>query len=151
MKQRIQGSRAYIKRTVDEILTTDGSARMVALSFALGTFLALLPTFGFAVFIGMLLLIAFPRLHKPGLLMAFVLWNPIMQIPLYSLSILIGSHLFSGMPIMSFDFALLDHVYNITRRVLIGNLIVTTVVSLISYCVVFTAIRKAKGRSVFEN
>lgn len=122
---------------------------MVAFSFALGTFLALLPTLGFAPFLGLLLLVLVPALHKPALLTAFVVWNPLVQIPLYTLSIAIGSALFSGMPIVSFDIAFLDHVYNLTRRVLVGNLIVTSTLSVVSYFTIFVLIRCAKGRPVF--
>lgn len=73
MYPRLQTTRAYIANIRTEILTTDGSARMVAFSFMLGSFLALLPTLGFGVFFGMILLILFPRLHKPGLLAAFMI------------------------------------------------------------------------------
>lgn len=149
MKRRWQTPHAYVKNILEEILQTDGSARVVAFSFALGSFIALLPTFGFGPFVGLTLLLLFPKLHKPALLFAFVVWNPIVQVPLYSLSIIIGSYLFSGMPVVSFDFSLLDHAYNLTRRVLVGNVIVSTSLTLISYAFIFILIRTLKGRPVF--
>lgn len=151
MKLRYPQPKSFIERTIEEILQTDGSAAAVASSFALGTLIALLPTIGFGIFLALLLLIVFPSLHKPGLLLAFVVWNPLVQIPLYSFNLALGSVLFSGMPVMSFDIVFLDHAYNLTRRLLIANLIVSSTLAVFSYIIVFATIRRMKGRPVFTN
>lgn len=148
--KRWTSPRGYINHVTDEIMKTEGSAAVVASSFTVGTFFALLPTFGLGIFLALLVLIIFPNLHKPSTLLAFVVWNPLVQIPLYTLSIAIGAFLFSGMPVVSFDFVWIDHVYNVTRRVLVGNLIVTASLSVISYCTIFVIIRKLKGRKIFS-
>lgn len=131
-------------------METDGSAEIVARSFAIGTFIALLPTVGLGFFFTLLLLVYFTSLHKPAALSAFVVWNPLVQVPLYALSAIIGGLIFSGMPVVSYDFAFLDHVVNFTRRVFIGNLIVTTTLTIISYLAVFIAIRRLKHKPVFR-
>lgn len=141
----------YLEKIVADVLHTDGSAKRVALSFAIGTFIALLPTFGIGVFVGLLFLLLFPYLHKPALLSAFVVWNPFVQIPLYSLGIAIGAYLYSGMPVVTYDFVLLDQVIALTRRVLIGNLIVTSTLTLLSYAAIFILIRKMKHRPLIMN
>lgn len=151
MQSPIHETLAYLDRILDEILLTRGSARNVALSFAIGTFVALLPTLGFGFFFCLLLLILIPRLHKPGMLSAFIVWNPLVQIPLYTLSIYIGTLLFSDLPVMGFEVTFMDHVYNFTRRVLIGNVIVTSVVACISYMVVYILIRAYKNRPLFPD
>ncbi len=138
--------RNYVQRIIKDILETDGSAEIVARSFAIGTFVALLPTFGFGFMAAVGLVLVVPVLHKPSVLGAFVVWNPLVQIPLYSLSIWIGTLLFSGLPVVSVDVVFLDHIYNFTRRVFIGNIIVTTTLTIVSYLTIFTLIRRAKGK-----
>ena len=148
MRHWYKNSIHYLKGLVAEVMETDGSAQVVAFSFALGSFIALLPTFGIGVFIALLLLILFPFLHKPGLLVAFVIWNPLVQIPLYSIGIGIGALLFSGLPVVSLDVTLWDQVVSLTRRVFVGSLIVSSTLSVLSYCLVFILIKKLKGKPI---
>src|SRR5690606_31228748 len=71
------------------------SNKQLALGFALGTFIAVLPTPGFGVLIGIFLVFLFKRINKYTMLFSFAVWNPLFLTPIYLLSYKIGSWLFN--------------------------------------------------------
>ncbi len=122
-----------LKKHWADIVLGDFTPHNIALGLALGTFIALLPTFGFGVFIAMGIVFMFPHINKPATVMAFILWNPLTQIPVYILSIHLGGFLFDGMPVVKYDIEILNQIYTLTRRFLIAHIIVSFACSLIMY------------------
>lgn len=137
---------SHINKAVHAIRNTDGSADLIARSFSIGTFIALLPTFGFGIVIAGLLLLFFASLNRPAIIAAFAVWNPLVQIPLYILSFEIGIILYGNAPVVAYDIEFLNQVFTITQRVLIGNFIITSCITMISYLTVFFAIRIFKHK-----
>lgn len=130
------------KRSWDEFLLGGTDPHEVALGFALGSFIALLPTFGFSALLGILLMMVFPRLNRPAVFLALALWNPLVQIPIYALSFGIGSELFGNAPVIKYQVEILNQLYTFTRRFLVGHLLLTAAVTVITYVVVWVLSRR---------
>ncbi len=122
-----------LKKHWADIFLGDFTPHNIALGLALGTFIALLPTFGFGILVAMGILFFFPHINKPATVFAFILWNPFTQIPVYMLSIHLGSFLFEGIPIVKYDIEILNQFYTFTRRFLVAHVLVSLACSLIIY------------------
>jgi uncharacterized protein len=119
------------------VIETKKSPHSIALGFTLGTLIALLPTPGFSVLIGILVVFIFNKINKYSLFGAIALWNPLVQIPIYTLSYKIGNLIFGSMPLVEYKISLLHQILIYTRRFLIGNVILAILISIISYIVVW--------------
>ena len=125
----------YLRKRWVKFLVGDISANGVAAGFALGTFVALLPTFGFGIFFVLWIVILFPKINKPAAILAMAFWNPIFQAPVYSVSFLLGNELFGGLSIVVYKIEILSQIYNFTRRFLVAHIIVSLVVSALAYII----------------
>ena len=56
------------KKRLEEVLEIKTSPHSIAAGFAIGTFIAILPTFGLGLFIGIILLFIFKRISKISML-----------------------------------------------------------------------------------
>lgn len=109
------------------------SPHEIALGFAVGTFLVLLPTPGISFLLALLVLFLFPRINKFTLLGAFIVWNPLLSIPLAGAGYRIGNLLFAGEPVMRFRIVLLNTIYHYTLRYAVGNTILAMILASVSY------------------
>ena len=116
-----------------KILEIKSSPHSIALGFAVGTFIALLPTFGFGAFIGLFLLLIFENMNKVSLLSAFVIWNPLILAPIYYLSYRFGILLCGGVVADKLSFRIQDLLYSFSRTFLIGNFIISLSISILCY------------------
>jgi len=114
----------------------------IALGFALGTFIALLPTFGFSVLLGLLLIFLFPNTNRPAVFLSLAVWNPIVQIPIYAASFYVGTMLFGNMPVVQYDLELLNQAYTFTRRFLVGHLLISTLLTIVAYITAYITMRQ---------
>lgn len=142
-----------IKKHNQEILKHFGriaqvkhSPHEIALGFALGTMLAILPTFGFGIFIGLFILVIYRKISRITLLGSFLVWNPFIIGPLYAASLQLGTIIFGTNPVLFFNVEVFNHVLNYTRRFIVGNLILSTTISLLSYGAVYFIAYKCKKR-----
>lgn len=124
------------KYYVDEIYRLNSTPHEIALGFSIGAFIAILPTPGFSVLIGVLIAILYKKINKYALFGALALFNPIMMIPLYTLSYKIGDLFLSTQPITTFEIIFLNTVLTYTKRYLLGAVIVASIGSTISYFIV---------------
>lgn len=122
-----------IKEKWADLLLGDFTAHDIALGIAIGTFIALLPTFGFSVFLALLFVFIFPHVNRPAIFLALLIWNPVVQVPVYALSLHLGSMLFEGQPLIQYDIAVLNQIYSFTRRFLVAHMIITTVFTMLMY------------------
>ncbi len=109
----------------------------IAAGFAIGTFISLLPTFGFSIILVTLFLLLFPKVNRPATVIALAFWNPILQVPIYTLSYEIGSMIFGDLPVVKYNIEILNQFFTLTRRLVVGNLITTSLLSVLSYLFVF--------------
>jgi hypothetical protein len=114
-------ARAYV-RALTAVRTSN---HQLALGFAVGTFISVLPTPGFNILLGFVAVAAYPRINKLSLFGAMA----------------------GAEPTVEFDVVIVNEVYNFTRRYLVGNLIVASLVSTASYAIVrgVTHFSRAKG------
>ncbi len=128
-----------------QVLRTDISPNRIAGSFALGTALAILPTPGISILIGLLLSFLFKKIHTLSLALAFIVWNPFIVTPLYVLSYQIGDFFFASRPISPVNIEFANIFVAFSRRFLLGNLIVSLSFAIVSFFIIrFLVIQKRK-------
>ena len=137
-----------IKKHFHEVLEIKTTPNEIALGFAVGTGIALLPTFGLGFLIGLLVVLIFKNVSKLSMLIAFAVWNPLFLIPITTLSYFIGDMILADEPITRFRFELLNQFYTYSLRYLIGNLIITIIATVVSYSVVFYLVRKYQKKEI---
>lgn len=115
----------------------DSSCPQIALSFSLGTLIAILPTPGFGIFIGLSLLVLFKSLNKIAMVLAITVWNPFLQIPLYFASYRLGCLLLGQSAAYEAEIPWLTLLTESTQAFMLGNSILGFVVSSASYFIVF--------------
>ncbi len=124
---------AKIKNHLKEVLKTKTGENSIALGFALGTLIAILPTYGFSILLGLLTVLIFKKISKISLFVGLAFWNPLILTPLYMLSYKIGEYLFRNSIVEEYEITLSQQIYNFSTRFLAGNLIIAFSLSLISY------------------
>jgi uncharacterized protein (DUF2062 family) len=133
-----------------EVIRIKKSPKSIAFGFALGSFIGLLPTPGFGVLLGVLLTLTYTKINKFSLFAGLLLWNPILLVPAYSISYRIGDVLFGEMPVVGIDLPLLDSILHVTRRFLVGNLILASLVSTLSYLIIHEAVKAYQSRKWYK-
>lgn len=130
-----------LSQQVHDLVKHKTSVHSIAMSFAIGTCIAILPLFGMSVLFGLIIVLVFEKLSKISLFGAIAFWNPFALIPVYWLSYKIGDIIFTEAPVIEFRVLILNRIYLLTRRFLVGNIIVALALSLASYCLVFLVIK----------
>ncbi|MEO9804751.1 MAG: DUF2062 domain-containing protein [Reichenbachiella sp.] len=133
-----------LKRHFIEVLKTKTSDRSVALGYALGSFIAISPTPGISILLGIAMVAIFKRLNKLSLFFAMAIWNVWTLSPIYWLSYKIGEAIFGEIPVVRFEFEQLDRVFDYTLRFMVGNLILSVPISILSYYFVLWLVRKVR-------
>lgn len=131
-----------LKKYFHDVIKIKTSPHSIAFGFALGSFIAILPTPGFSVLVGLVLIFLFKSISKLSMFVSFAFWNPIFQIPIYLLSWRIGNFMFRNESVESYSFVLLDQFFYYTRRYLIGNFIIAVAISVSSYYIIRFAAEK---------
>ena len=132
----IRRFRSKLRKHFREVLKIKKSPHSIAMGFAIGTFLAIMPTPGFSILLGFLVILIFEKVNKFSLLGAMAFWNPITLIPIYYISYHIGNIFIGDAPIVVYRFVLLNQLFRFTRRFLIGNLILAVFFSITFYFLV---------------
>ncbi len=133
LKYQLRKFRFRLKRHFVDVIKFKTSDRSVALGYALGTFVAILPTPGISVFLGILIVAIFKNVNKVAVFIAMAIWNVWTVIPLYWLSIKIGDLIFHNQTVIHFRFELLNQIFDYTRRFLVGNLVISIPFSILTY------------------
>lgn len=131
-----------IKKHFIEVLKIKHTPNSIALGFALGTFIAISPTFGFGILIGMIILLFFKNISKLSMLAAFIVWNPLLLMPVYLLSYKLGDILLDNVPPIKFNIVFLNQIYDLSARFLVGNMIISVSFSLMFYILIRYFARK---------
>jgi len=126
----------------------DEQEHLVALGFGVGSFIALLPTPGLSLFIGLGVAALMKPASRPGVLLAMVIWNIWTLIPIFAASAWLGEVLFSQEQKMYFHAEFLNQVVHFTRRLLIGNLIISIPLSFGCYYLALRIINKLRKRKI---
>lgn len=129
--------RAKLQHFIQKLSHPESSAQAIALSFALGTLIAILPTPGFGIFIGLLLTFLFRSLSKVAMVISITFWNPLLQVPVYYASYLLGSVLLGQTAALSYQESWMTIMAHHTQSFLLGNSILAIVISVASYAAIF--------------
>jgi len=121
-----------IKEYLSEVIRIKTSPHSIALGFAIGTFIAILPTLGFTYLIATIVMLVYAKESKIALFGALLLWNPFVLFPVYTLSYRLGDFILSGFPEV-YPLQVIGQFRYTTLRFLIGNFIIAMLFSVTSY------------------
>lgn len=139
------------KRHFIEVLQSKTSDKSIAWGFAIGTFIAILPTPGFSILLGFLMIAIFKKINKIAVLISMAVWNGITVIPIYWASIKLGNLLFGKSPVIYVQFELLNQLISYTLRFLFGNLIITIPISILSFYVALLITKRFRSEREPKN
>ena len=137
-----------IKEHLKEVLELKTSPHSIAAGFALGTLIAILPTFGLGIFIGLALLLVFKKVSKVSMLISFAVWNPLVLALMIPLDYAVGDYILSSVPAKTYKWEILNRLFAYSRRFLVGSIINAVVVSTISYILVLYFVYKYQKKKM---
>ena len=122
---------------VQKLANENSTPASIALGFTLGSFIAILPTPGFGAFLALSLTLVFKIFNRLAVIIAITLWNPLLLVPLYYLSYLLGSVLLARPITPPEEVSLYEMLSEYTYAFLLGNFIFAVLISLVSYIGIF--------------
>ena len=128
--------RARAAAELERAFVEEYTPHQVATSFAVGVFVTALPTLGSGLLLFLVLARAFGWMSKVALFSSVVVLNPAVKPAVYVASYWLGAKLFSPEPVVLFDVVVLDNVVNITRRLVIGNVLIALALAAVGYVAV---------------
>lgn len=131
-KQRVNKIKRYLK----QLVKIETSPHLIALGFAIGTFIAIIPSFGIDIPLAIFISLIFPKINKVTLFASFMVWNPLIVIPLYGLGYKIGYLVFGDVTPIKFNIIIIESIYEHSIRFITGISIISAVLAVISYFVV---------------
>ncbi|MCR4323580.1 MAG: DUF2062 domain-containing protein [Nanoarchaeota archaeon] len=135
-----------IKKHFEEVLRIKTTPKEIALGFAVGTFFANFPTFGLEFVLLFLLVAIYKKISKISLLLAYVVWNPLITYPLIAISYIIGNAILGNAPMVLVKLTIFQEVIRFTLRYIIGSFILAMFFAIISYFVVYYLSKKYQKR-----
>lgn len=139
-----------IKHHFSEVSKIKTSPESIALGFAVGTFIAILPTFGLGIFIGLLVVLVFEKVSKISLIAAFAVFNPAIEFTLYALNYSIGYSILAGKELPEATVDIYNNLFIYTQRLFVGSVITATILALISYFLIYYAVKSYQKRFLTE-
>ena len=147
----------YVSRIRTEIhssLTEEHTPHQIALSFAIGTFITMLPTWGVGVLVFFVLIRVFDWINKIALFASVLVFNPVVKWGVYGLSFALGFALLGPVEGVGLsDRPGLGDGSEILIRLLLGNTILAIVATVAAYIAVYriAAAYEARELPVLEN
>ena len=154
--RKIHQYRFLLKRYFHEIISSNKSDHIIALSYAIGTEIAIFPTPGFSTAIGFGVLAAFKQLNKFAVLLSMLIWNAITVLPVYWLSYKAGTQIAPVLPAFSSSYEWINQFMLYFKQFALGNLVVTIPISILSYFIAISILRivrnkKSRKRKIDKN
>ena len=122
-----------LKKHFQEVLAIKKSPKEIALGFAIGTAITLLPIMILEPLIIAFIILIFKKVSKISLLLALIVWNPLVMLMIIPLDYFIGNLFLGDIPIINLHFEFLNQIFRGTLRYLIGSIVTSIVFSFISY------------------
>jgi uncharacterized protein (DUF2062 family) len=130
----------YADRIREELRDTfaeEHTPRETAGSFALGTFVTMLPTLGFGLLLFVAIAAFSDRINKIALFATVVVFNPVVKWGVYVAGFALGVLILGPVEGVGLTDASLDAGPEIVVRLLVGNLVLAVVATAVSYAVVY--------------
>lgn len=137
LRGRLDGYIARIREELRKTLAEEHSPRELAGSFALGTFITMLPTLGVGLLVFLVIAFVFERISKIALFASVVVFNPVVKWGVYIASFTLGVVLLGPVEGVSISDISFSAGPEIVIRLLVGNLILAVIATIISYVVVY--------------
>ena len=135
MKKYIHKIKKFYHKHYHRTLRQKHSPHQIALGFAIGTFIGIIPTGGLGIFLGLLVIYFYKELSKIAVFAGMAIWNPFTMVPVYYASYKIGDIIFDTRTNIDINpnETFLRHAFNFSERYLLGNLILAIMITSISY------------------
>lgn len=114
-------------------MVSKSSDHNIALSMAIGSFIAVFPTPGVSVFITLFVAAVFKKLNRVALALSQAIWNAFTVLPIYWLSLKAGKLIFPSETIREFKWEWLTLFVDFVKRLMIGNLFVSIPLAIVTY------------------
>lgn len=146
MKVWIKKFKYKLFRNLIAVLTSKTSDSAIAVGFALGTFIALLPTPGLNWVLAFCAALIYKKLNRLSLFFAIVFWNPLFMAPVYALCYVVGDYIFHVLPLEQWE-SFIHHPYvSHSGKFLIGNIILTSIISILGYYLALKVVALYKNK-----
>ena len=132
MRQHADRVRAELQKAFVE----EHTPRQVAGSFALGTFITMLPTLGTGLVLFLVISYLFGSVSKLALFASVVVFNPVVKWGVYASSIALGVFILGPIEVATLADSSVDAGQALGTRLLVGNLILAIVATVAGYVVV---------------
>ena len=156
MKELIKKTKNYFLKHHRRAIKQKASPHSIAMGFALGTFVAVFPTFGLGLLIVLFIMIFYKTMNKIAAIAGLAFWNIFMMGPIFYLSPKIGKFVINefGLEIakteLRFKEIITTHPINwhdlfeflrvYAQDYLIGNTILSILISVICYFIIKMAV-----------
>ncbi|MEF8787207.1 MAG: DUF2062 domain-containing protein [Haloarculaceae archaeon] len=143
----------YTRRVREELrsaITEDHTPREIAGSFAVGTFITMLPTLGTGFLLFVLIIVVTRRVSKLALFASVLVFNPVVKWGVYVASLTLGVLLLGPVEGVSIAEASLDAGQNVVVRLLVGNVILAVLATILSYAVVYRLVVRYRDTAVAD-
>lgn len=135
---RLDRALARVRGELHASLTEETTPHRVAASFALGTFVTMLPTLGTGLLVFLVLVAVSDRVNKVALFASVLVFNPVVKWGVYALSIALGFALLGPVEgVSATDRPGLGDGSAIVLRLLVGNGILAVVATVGAYIVAY--------------
>ena len=130
------------------LMKAPASAHWVAMGFTVGTFFCVLPTPGLSIVLASFVAYYFKRINRIALVSSFVIWNPFVTVPINAfVGGTLGRMFVSNLGRTEENQApFMRKIYHITEGVVLGNLIVSFIISMVSYVVIWIVVDRYQKR-----
>ncbi|MFK7953767.1 MAG: DUF2062 domain-containing protein [Ekhidna sp.] len=133
IKQRLTNFWLKLKRNFIKVMVSKSSDHNIAISMAIGSFIAVFPTPGVSVFITLFIAAIFKSLDRIALALSQAIWNAFTVIPIYWLSLRAGKIIFPSETIQEFQWEWLTLFVDFVKRLVVGNLFVSIPLAILTY------------------
>lgn len=132
--------RKYWSSARSEILESikeEHTPHETAFSFALGSFIILIPTSAMGLFILGGLAVAFERINRIALFSTALVFNPVVNMAFYGVSYFIGSTIFGNPSIPNLSLFSISKTFSLSQNFIVGSILTGLFISIASYFIVY--------------
>ena len=147
-KNSVRNYQDNLTKHFKEIFSVRDSPHAIAAGFAIGTAIAVFPTFGLGAIVGVGVVLVFKKISKIALFAAFVVWNAFILTPLAVLEIKIGDYLLRNVPATTYKIEILNELFVYSRGYLLGNIIITIITTAISYLIIYLLAKRYQDQYI---
>ncbi|MDP3917483.1 MAG: DUF2062 domain-containing protein [Nanoarchaeota archaeon] len=136
-----------IKKYFKEVLEIKKTPHEIALGFAVGTFIGILPTPGINIILALIIIFIFKHLNKIAIFGGIAIFNPVTTTPLIYYAHRIGGLIVTPLRPTDKLYPLIREFLDLSIRIIVGTLILAPIIAAISYFIVKKIVIKVQKRA----